>query len=132
MFAGNERRTNSRAYVRDVDFYTEALVSKDEKYWRDITVTDLSAGGLKFFVEDSEYKVGDTLWFRVSVRTFAGLADHNVYAKGVVKRDFHAQDGDEYGVAFKDLSPEMSIRIDEIILQKNRFAHVDDEYDKEE
>jgi hypothetical protein len=49
-----------------------------------------------------------------------------------VKRDFHLSDGDEYGVAFKTLSQEMSIRIDEIIQQKNRFAHVGDEFDKEE
>lgn len=110
-----------RSYIREEQFYSKFKISKDQKHWQDGKIFDLSAGGLKFYAV-GDFKIGDTLWFDITIHYL--VFQSKMRLEGEIRREENHQNHETlYGVAFKNLSPEMGIQIDEIILLKKRFLN---------
>ena len=101
---------NQRAYNRGSHFNGEAQVSSDGDNWQQADVSDISSGGL-MFCSPTEYAVGDRLWFDLVIRGF--LSKFEVKSLGEVRRKIEHGKVFDYGIAFKGLSPEKKIQIDE-------------------
>lgn len=103
---------DQRAYSRGSHFDGQALVSADGDNWQPADVSDVSSGGLRF-TSTAEYAQGDTLWFDLILQSF--LTQFEVKTLGEVRRKTAGDGVFDYGIAFRGLSPEKKIQIDENI-----------------
>lgn len=107
-----ENQDNQRLYQRGSHWGGRAKVSANGENWQNAEVADVSSGGLKFF-SGVEYAEGDVLWFDLVLEGF--LSEIAVKARGEVRRKIPYGGRFQYGIRFKDLSPEKKIQIDENI-----------------
>ena len=115
--AGNEKRS----YIRDNTFYSSAKIETDSGKKYTVTISDFSAGGLNFRIEKyADFKNGDILTLDMKIGEFPKFHETEIKTKVKICRVAHDDGSSAYGAAFMDLSPELRIRVDEIILYKKR------------
>jgi len=114
IVAGKEKR---RAYIRDNYLNSDAEISADGVKKTRAVVSDISAGGLRFRANE-EFKNGDVLHLKMTIGELPREININVQIK---IRRVEPSDGETfYSVSFVDLSPELRIQLDEMILYKKR------------
>lgn len=101
---------DQRAYSRGGHFDGQVLVSTDGDTWAPADVSDISSGGLKLH-SNAEYGEGEALWFDICLQSF--LSEFEIKTMGVVCRKAPAGGAFQYGIAFKGLSRDKQIQIDE-------------------
>ena len=106
---GQERREYRRADLRFVIKYRRAGALMD--LWRDGTMTDLSAGGLRFSTEEL-IDQGVTLEFQILLPI---RKDPYVLVGQVVSEAPSEPQRSEYGAAFVDVSPDKQVEVDELV-----------------
>ena len=102
--------SDQRAYSRGSHLNGRVSVSQDGDEWGNADVSDVSSGGLKLFTT-AEYAVGDVLWFDIVLQSF--MSEFEVRTKGEIRRKVPYGSGYNYGIAFKGLTPDKKIQIDE-------------------
>jgi hypothetical protein len=111
--------SDRRTYRRDACYLTDAKVSLDGMIWHAATVYDISAGGLKF-QSNIMFDKGEDLWFDLAVPEF--LSKQEMKVRGELCRQDYENGMFVYGVAFKDLSKDVVIGIDENIILRDRLG----------
>jgi len=111
-----------RSYIRDNYFYSGATVRVKGGHKHKVTVFDFSAGGVKFRAEkDLGFAIGDVMDFDTIIGSFPKFAETQIATPVKIRRVIPEDGGQvSYGASFMEISPELRIRIDEIILYKKR------------
>jgi c-di-GMP-binding flagellar brake protein YcgR len=97
--------------------------SIDRLKWEDIAVSNFAEGGLKF-ITTNVFKQGDQLWLRLHICDYMNIVidDFRFETKAEI-RNIQDMDNNKYayGVRFLDLSPNIKIRMDELVQKVNRI-----------
>ncbi len=101
----------NRLYQRGTHFAIDAGFSTDDGVnWKSARVTDLSSGGLMLETDNFLGK-GEEIWLDLNIRGFFNEFDFKV--KAAVIRMTGGDPRYFYGVTFKNLPPDIAVRIDE-------------------
>ncbi|MCL1823920.1 MAG: PilZ domain-containing protein [Oscillospiraceae bacterium] len=98
---------NNRRFIRCSYSYGAAVQNENEE-WKEITVENISAGGLNFLIKTAKFRSGEELNFKLEVESpDKSNIMYTTKAKGKIVRMTSREDGRfEYGVEFtqKDMS----------------------------
>jgi hypothetical protein len=111
-----EQVYSKRGYVRTDNFTIVAKTSEKGKDWHDVTVPNISAGGL-LLETDFVHNQGDVLWFNLQIDPrIAIVIPINVKTKGVINSDRGIHGNKHmYAVEFVEISSDDQIRMDELV-----------------
>ena len=92
---------NNRRYIR-CSYCYDAAVSSDDEQWKEVTVENISAGGLNFFTKTAKFMADDILYFKLEIGCQqSGFTSYESKAKGRIVRMVPSPDERfEYGVEF--------------------------------
>jgi c-di-GMP-binding flagellar brake protein YcgR len=91
------------------------LISRDEEYWNDVELVDISAGGMRFSTEDV-INVNSKLYFQLYVYNM--LSEFNLRLEAQVIRYEKNHDLSTYSVKFLNISKYHQIQLDELVKSK--------------
>ena len=94
---------NNRRFIRCTYSYGAAVKNENED-WKEITVENISAGGLNFLIKTAKFRTGEELNFKLEVDPVGkGQIEFETIAKGKIVRMTSRDDGRfEYGVEFTE------------------------------
>ena len=98
---------NNRRFIR-CSYSYGAVISNNDKDWKEVAVENISAGGLNFYVKTAIFKIGEELNFKLEIDPDdPEFVNHKTKAKGkIVRMKPSGDDRIEYGVEFieKDIA----------------------------
>jgi c-di-GMP-binding flagellar brake protein YcgR len=102
------------------------MVSRDEKYWNNVDLVDISAGGMRFSTDDI-ININSKLYFQLYVYNM--LSEFNLRLEAQVIRFEKNSSESTYSVKFLEISKYHQIQLDELVKskisvsEKNKFSH---------
>lgn len=109
---GYSDRIERRFYQRTAP-HCDAKYSVDGKKWVEFNVADISSGGLQMHAAD-EFELNDRVLFDIILYGLSSELEFR--AEGAVRRKSHAKHYYVYGISFVNMSNNIKIHIDEMII----------------
>lgn len=101
-----------RKYQRCDCIICKALMSVDEKHWKNSELMDISAGGLSF-VSNHEFEENSKVFFNLYVYNM--LSEFNIKLEGRIIRIGSNQGDKLYSIKFENINKYQQVQLDELI-----------------